>query len=364
MISIVNVLIAYGACQAFFIAFTLLKSDNNKLFRNFFSLLLIIEGIMLFERLLVETSLINQVPHLLGISYPISFLKPPLMLLMAVAITVKGFRWLNRMYRHFIPFALMLLFNLPFYFLSGIEKIETVRVFMEKVPSYQSFDFYFSLSFFVYVGIYIFFSVKRLDRFKKQVANNALVNWYRVILLSYSAFLILHLVYFLIQPLGGFNFSLINQVSMLAMTFIIQSIAFKLIDKSVILNSKIPDLNDPEKRRKYEDLIFKKLEEDKVYLNDTLTLQGFSESTSLPQAYITEFINQRFNCSFKKLINQYRLNEAKSIIEKANDSKIKLIDVAYQSGFNNKVSFYRVFKEYEGISPSEYIGKIKHQYKV
>ena len=34
---------------------------------------------------------------------------------------------------------------------------------------------------------------------------------------------------------------------------------------------------------------------------------------------------------------------------------MKLIDIAYDSGFNNKVSFYRVFKEFEGQSPSEYL---------
>ncbi|MEM9391732.1 MAG: helix-turn-helix domain-containing protein [Bacteroidota bacterium] len=358
MISIINVLIAYGACQAFFIAFTLLKSDNNKLFRNFFSLLLIIEGIILFERLLVETGLINQVPHLLGISYPISFLKPPLMLFMALAITVRDFKWLSRMYLHLFPFILMLLLNLPFYFLSGMEKIEITKEFMQRIPSYHDFGFYFSISFFLYIGIYIYYSIKKLELFRSQVTNNLLVNWYRIILISYSVFLVLHLIYFLIQPIWEFSFGLINQVSMLAMAFIIQAVAFKLIDKSVILNAKTPNLRDPKKSKIDEQLIFKKLDKEKLYLDDSLTLKAFADALSLPQAYVTELINQRFNCTFKRLINRYRLNEAKRIIQNTNSTKVKLIDVAYESGFNNKVSFYRVFKEFEGISPSEYLEKL------
>ncbi|NER15271.1 helix-turn-helix domain-containing protein [Leptobacterium flavescens] len=355
---IINVLIAYGTCQAFFIAFIILRSDRT-LFKKLFAALLIIEGITLFERFLVETDLITSVPHLLGISNPISFIKPPLMLFMAMAITIHHFKLIRKHYWHFIVFAFMLLLNLPFYFLSGTEKIETVEVFMNKIPSYSSFEFYFTLSFFAYIGVYIYISIKKLREFKKQVTNNALVNWLHNVLLGYSLFLVLHLIYFAIQPIGKYNFALINQISMLAMAFIIQSIAFKIIDKSTIFNSKPPNLKDPLQRKKDENIILDKLENGKVYLNDNLNLTTFSRSVELSSAYVSEIINQKFNCSFKKLLNHYRLEEAKKNIHKNKDNKIKLIDIAFQSGFNNKVSFYRVFKEIEGISPSEYLEKIK-----
>lgn len=354
---IINVLIAYGTLQAFFISLILLRSEQKSLFKKLFASLLIIEGITLFERLLVESDLIISVPHLLGISFPISFLKPLLIWFMALAITERGFKLQKIMLWHLIPFGLMLLINLPFYFLSGPEKMEWVNAFMENIPSYQSFDFYFSLSFFIYIGAYIIFSIKKLNHLRLHVTNNKLANWYRVILISYSVFLVLHLLYYLVQPLGGFNFALVNQISMLAMTFIIQSIAFKMLDKSVLLNSRVPDLSDLEKRKQNENLILEKLDKDKVYLDDTLTLAKLSEDLQLPRSLITELINQKFNCSFKKLINRYRFDEAKRILENNSNSKLKLIDVAYESGFNNKVSFYRVFKEFEGVSPSEYLEK-------
>jgi len=322
-------------------------------------MLLIVEGIILFERLLVETTLINSVPHLLGVAYPISFLKPPLMWFMALAITVKGFQVSRKTYLHFIPFGLMLLLNLPFYFLSGAEKLANVKAFMEKVPSYQSFVFYFSLSFFGYIGVYIFGSIQRLNHLRKYVKNHRLANWFRTMLMSYSAFLGLHLIYFVIQPLWQLNWAFINQVSLLAMTFIIQAIAFKLFDQSTLMNAKTPDLSNLEERKAKEGLILTALEEDQIYLDDTLTLQKFAEAIRLSAAEVTELVNQKFNCSFKKLISQYRLNEAKRRIEKNNDPTVKLIDIAFQVGFTNKVSFYRAFKEFEGVSPSEYLEKIK-----
>ena len=326
-------------------------------------MLLIIEGIILLERLIVQTGWINDFPHLQGIAYPISFLKPPLMLFMAYAITVKGFKLTSKSYLHFIPFVLIFLSNLPFLFLSGQQKLEMVNSFMQQVPSYQSFGFYFSLSFFVYIGVYVFLSLKKLNGLRVHIRNNALVNWYRIILIAYSVFLILHLVYFVLQPVVGFNFALVNPISMLAMAFIIQAIAFKLLDQSTIFNTATPDLSDLEKRKNHENLILEKLEQDKAYLDDALTLRKFSQSIALSPAEVTMLINQRFNCSFKKLINQYRLNEAKEMMKNSNGSKVKLIDIAYQSGFNNKVSFYRAFKEFEGISPSDFLEKVKNQEK-
>lgn len=356
---IINVLIAYGMLQAFFISVVLLKSQTRTLFKKLFAVLLIIEGVTLFERLLVETELINSVPHLLGISYPISFLKPPLMWFMTLAITDRSFKLEKRCLWHLIPFALMLLMNLPLYTLSGAEKLEWARTFMEKIPSYSSFDFYFSLSFFAYIGVYIFSSIRKMNQVREHVSNNALLNWYRLALIGYGTFLFLHLVYFAIQPAAGYNFAIVNQVSMLAMTFMVQAVAFKLLDRSPLLNARAPDLGDLNRREKYQTQILEALERDKLYLDASLTLQKFSETLALPASYVTELINQKFNCSFKKLVNQYRLLEAKRIMENTEADEIKLIDVAYEAGFNNKVSFYRVFKELEGMSPSEYLGKIK-----
>ena len=360
---ILNILIAYGMLQAFFIALLLLRPADRTLFKRLFAALLIIEGITLFERLLVESDLIHHVPHLLGVSHPISFLKPPIMWFMALSLTRSNLRIGGKAYLHLIPFGLMLLMNVPFYFLSGPEKMEWVATFMNRIPSYQTFDFYFTLSFFAYIGIYIFLALRRLGQFRMQVANHALVNWYRIILLAYSGFLAIHLGYFLLQPLGQWNFALFNQVSMLTMTFIVQSIAFKLMDRSSLFKAKPVDLNDLQERKEQEELIIRQFEEGKAYRDEDLNLQQFAQTVSLPAAQVSRIINQRFNCSFTKLVARYRINEAKSILQNANGSKIKLIDVAYQVGFGNKVSFYRAFKELEQTSPSDYLEKVRAEEK-
>ena len=229
---------------------------------------------------------------------------------------------------------------------------------MNEIPTYSSFQFYFVLLYFAYIGIYIFLGIRKLKAFRAQVVNHEVVNWYYRILLAYITFLALHLIYYLIQPLGEFSFAPFNQLSLVLMTLLIQSIAFKLINSTSVFNAKIPEIGDPENRIKHEQLIINSLEKDQIFKREDLNLNTFSKYINLNPTYVSELINQRFNCSFKKLINQYRIEESKKIMKETKKSEVKLIDIAFEVGFNNKVSFYRSFKEFENTSPSEYFNQL------
>ena len=99
-------------------------------------------------------------------------------------------------------------------------------------------------------------------------------------------------------------------------------------------------------------------EEEKVYLDSDLNLAKFSKHLHLTKNEVSSIINQTFNCSFTQLLKKYRLEEAKRILMNADRSTVKLINVAFDSGFGNKVSFYRAFKESENMSPSDYLKQL------
>ncbi|MEO9966921.1 MAG: helix-turn-helix domain-containing protein [Reichenbachiella sp.] len=356
METMLNFLIAFGACQAFFISLILLNDKSRSDFKKYFALFLIIEGITLLERMLVGNRLIESVPHLIGISYPISFIKPPLLFFMALVLVDRTFKLRKGHILHLFPFMLILVFNLPFYGMRAEEKLEIVYAFMNHIPEYFSFNFLLSLSFFFHIGLYMIAALRHLARFKSKIKNNSLVNWYQTVLYSYFSFLLIHLLYFLQSPLGWLRFPVFNQISMLVMTFVIQAIAYKLIkSSSVFSDKKAMDINDLQKSENDTKIIKAQFEEHKVYLDDRLNLSGFAESISMPTSYVSELINQRFGCSFKKLVAQYRFQEAKSMMDQTGNEGLKLIEIAYSAGFNNKVSFYRTFKQRTGYSPSDYL---------
>lgn len=356
-----HVLITFGAFQALFISTILLTQKNSSLPKKFFSLFLVIEGITLVERLLVETDLINAVPHLLGISYPISFIKAPVLFLMGLAIVNTRFKLRKIHSLHFLPFVVMLGWNIPFYFQSADFKLLFVAAFMDFVPTYQTFEFYLYFTFFLHIGTYVLATIIILRRYKVHVKNNRLANWYLSVLWLYGGPLVISFIYFVIRPTGLVEIPLFNTISMLIMTFLVQSIAYTFFARSNIFNnSNAPSLTNIDQLIKDEKLIRDKLENEKVYLDDSLNLSDFAKSMDLSKKYVSDLINQRFGSSFKDLINHYRVEEAKAIMRREADSKTQLIDIAQDSGFNNKVSFYRAFKRFTSKSPSEYFNGLSN----
>jgi len=356
---IFHILISFGAFQALFLGSVFLLRPKRTLARTCFALFLLIEGITLVERLLFETQLIEQAPHLLGISFPLNFLKPPILLFMALAIANPKFRLRPVHLLHAIPFGLMLLMNLPMYAMEGSEKYAFVQQMMNYVPGYADFQFYFNLSFFFNIGIYLLIAMMKLKRYRIHIPNDHLANWYFKTLLFYTAALGLGMLYYVLLPAGVVKIPLFNLVSMLSMTFLIQSIAYRFFVKSDALNiTKPPIKGTAEDWSRDSQRIIDLLETEQVYLSDSLSLDEFANSLNLPKKYVSELINLKFGKSFKALINHYRVERAKQMMTNTHEP-FQLIDVGLESGFNNKVSFYRVFKQHTGQSPSEYLASVR-----
>ncbi len=102
------------------------------------------------------------------------------------------------------------------------------------------------------------------------------------------------------------------------------------------------------------------VESKKVYLDNGITLEKLAKELNTDRYSLSQVINQEFEKNFYEFINDYRVAEAVNIIEK-NQGKIKLVaDLIYESGFNNKVSFYKAFKRRKHMTPTQYI---KAKYK-
>ena len=96
------------------------------------------------------------------------------------------------------------------------------------------------------------------------------------------------------------------------------------------------------------------LDKEKLYLNPDLSLNDLSVKLATNQKYISQAINSHSDTGFLGLVNRFRVNEARRQILELG-TKANLHDVALNSGFSNRVSFYRQFKEITGISPSEFM---------
>ena len=92
---------------------------------------------------------------------------------------------------------------------------------------------------------------------------------------------------------------------------------------------------------------------------DVLNLDVLSEKLGTTRHSTSQVINEHFDVNFFNLINKFRIEEAKQIFKNDNNGNLNIIDVAYDVGFNNKVTFNKAFKEETKLTPTQYLNNLK-----
>jgi len=99
------------------------------------------------------------------------------------------------------------------------------------------------------------------------------------------------------------------------------------------------------------------LEEDKIYLKNDISLEELALLLNTNRHNASQVINEHFGLNFFELINKYRIKDAVNLLE--SDRSLNIIDVAYQVGFNNKVTFNKSFKRFLSQTPSQFLVSLR-----
>ena len=90
------------------------------------------------------------------------------------------------------------------------------------------------------------------------------------------------------------------------------------------------------------------------YLDSDLTLPKLAEDLNVSTHHLSQVINEMHDKNFFNFINKYRVEEVKRKIQDPKYQNYSLLGIAYESGFNSKSAFNRVFKNITGTTPSKY----------
>ena len=101
------------------------------------------------------------------------------------------------------------------------------------------------------------------------------------------------------------------------------------------------------------------MEEKKPYLDPDLDLSKLSDLSGLASRQVSQTINQGFSKNFYEYINQYRVEAFKKRVLQSGADKFTLLGHAFESGFKSKSTFNEVFKKTTGMTPTEYIKRLK-----
>ena len=98
------------------------------------------------------------------------------------------------------------------------------------------------------------------------------------------------------------------------------------------------------------------MDKEQPYLNSELKIADIASRLSTNVSYISACINRQKGCSFNQFVNSYRISFAKNLLSHNPDKKISEVWTA--SGFANETSFFRTFKFFTGMTPTEWKAKI------
>ena len=370
-----------AAVQGLFLAYLLINKKSDSTEHKILALLVLSMSLAILGAVLGLSGYYRELPHLVRVGDPLVLLFGPL-LYFYIHVLTKGRlpRWYGL---HFLPFGVYLVSVLPFYALSGAEKIAFVeKVFLDKQSNAQVVVI--QLIRIVHVLTYVvvsFLLIRKFERFLKDNYSDIhqmnldkaaiLLKWFMV----FSGFrLCMYVAGFFVQ----LNFVVTNNIVSLMASVVIYALAYSAWNRNVSVHLP-PDIAtspaekdlapssvsaDERSRSTYYlsdeqcETLGKKLEDlfqkEKLYLEPDLSLAQLSEKLGVPAYQTSELINRKYKEPFFDFINRKRIEEVKKRLSDAAFSHYSILGIAMDCGFNTKSSFNSAFKKFTGSTPSEF----------
>ena len=116
---------------------------------------------------------------------------------------------------------------------------------------------------------------------------------------------------------------------------------------------------DPSTRAELFDMVEARLEADKLYLDNDLTLDRLAKMTGLSKHHLSEVLNRHAGKNFYDFINGYRIDFVCDRLTEGSDRSV--LDIALEAGFSSKSAFNAIFKQRTGLTPTQYRASVRSQ---
>lgn len=110
-----------------------------------------------------------------------------------------------------------------------------------------------------------------------------------------------------------------------------------------------PKLMDELEQRINNVIIIQKKYKDKDY-----SAKQLAEDLHTNTRYISAVVNVRFHMNYTSYVNQFRIQEAMSILVDKRYQELNMEDISEMVGFSNRQSFYASFYRINGMTPRAY----------
>jgi AraC-like DNA-binding protein len=389
-VDFIGILILLGLSQAIFFAILLISSKNgNRLANIFLALLLVNLSFTLGDQFLVYTDYYTLFPHLLGPAWPNNFLYGVFIYLYYKSMTTADYRFGRRDAVHFLPFLISAIYLVPYFTLSGHEKILQWDAFEIKGNNLLILDIHVILTV-THIFSYVAFTIYKLAKLQHLLKDNFSfteklnLRWFQTVLYM---FLMLLLIYGLREGLswkvGMYGFAqyflpISTTLSIYTMGFLAfrqRSILTEIEEISNTNDSNMPTQNVTKTESAIEKYkksalgddqtvaISKQLDtvmcDEKLFMDEDLSLPKLAQQIGTSSHHLSQVINSQRKQSFYDYVNGLRVTEVTMKLSNPEFAQQNILDIAMAAGFKSKSAFNKSFKKFTGLTPSQYKQSIR-----
>ncbi|MEP5338872.1 MAG: helix-turn-helix domain-containing protein [Algibacter sp.] len=230
----------------------------------------------------------------------------------------------------------------------------------------------------LHLAYYLILSYKLLKRYRELVKNNYSdintldLKWLSIWVRGFILFLIIDMISGLL--LIAYPISTILYINLFYLVFLIWYIGYHGVNQAQIflVDETLPEsINDENPQQKTikntsffncESEEFTELKtqleivfiEQELFKRQHLSLKETADILNISDKKLSHLLNICLGSNFYEYVNTYRVNYFRKKLKEGAADKLTLLAIAFDSGFNSKATFNRVFKQQIGITPIEY----------
>ncbi len=367
-----------GIFIAIFLSFLLIIKKNKSRADKILVFWLILISINQIFNYLNIREITYQYPSWLGVDFGMPILIGVFLFFYVREITGNPLNSTPKIILHLLPTVLVYLLAIPFYKLTGAEKI---YVYENEGIGYEWFVIMNNLVIAISGLIYSIWSIVLIkkyqiriqDRFsntdKKELQWLRLLSFGFVIIWVFSAFFdnniiflvvvvfVLCIAVFGINQLNIFNSNLEPEEAVIKTKRHASNKKINSKSNAVAEKYAKSGLNEELAIEIYTNLK-KMMKEASAYKDENLTLVELSKRLEVHPNHLSQVINEKEGKNFYNYINSLRIEAFISLASLPENKKYTMISLAYDCGFSTKSTFNKHFKLHTGKTPTAYFNTV------
>lgn len=118
--------------------------------------------------------------------------------------------------------------------------------------------------------------------------------------------------------------------------------------------ARYQDLLCEETKDRLRDEILRIIVSEHKYRDPEYNSKRLAEDLNTNSRYVSAVCATRFHKNYSELVNDYRVNDAMSLLTDRRYSKMTVEDISEMAGFSTRQSFYANFYKRLGVTPRQY----------